>query len=133
MYKYYRIIRLADTDAAGVVYFTQMLSFCHEAYEESLYAQGANLKIFLDEQTAVIPIVHADIDYYKPVFWGERVLIEVKPIQLSANSFEIDYQIFTDNVAPVQIAIANTKHVCINPLTRKRIPLPEVMINWLRA
>lgn len=133
MHRYYRVIRLADTDAAGVVYFAQILSLCHEGYEDSLDKLGVNLKNYLDKLSAVIPIVHADIDYYKPMFWGDRVVIELKPIQLSVNSFEIDYQILTDNPTPQQIAVANTKHVCINSLTRKRIALPESMVQWLRS
>ncbi|MDJ0549913.1 MAG: 1,4-dihydroxy-2-naphthoyl-CoA hydrolase, partial [Microcystis aeruginosa] len=32
---YERLIYLADTDAAGVVYFAHLLSICHEAYEFS--------------------------------------------------------------------------------------------------
>ena len=37
---YHRTIRFADTDAAGVVFFPNYLTICHEAYEESLAAAG---------------------------------------------------------------------------------------------
>ena len=133
MEQYTRVIRLADTDAAGVVYFAQVLSLCHEAYEDSLDKFGVNFKEYLDNFSTVIPIVHADIDYYKPMFWGDHIFIEIKPIQLSVNSFEIDYQIFSHNPTPQEIAVANTKHVCINYVTRKRTPLPESMVQWLRS
>ena len=45
-FEYPRTIRFADTDAAGVVYFAQILSICHEAYEASLQASGIELRQF---------------------------------------------------------------------------------------
>ena len=43
---YTRIVHLQDTDAAGVVYFVNVLAMCHEAYEASLVAFDINLKVF---------------------------------------------------------------------------------------
>ncbi len=43
---YYRTIHFSDTDAAGVVYFSTLLSICHEAYENSLQVAGIELKTF---------------------------------------------------------------------------------------
>ena len=34
------VVRFGDTDAAGVMHFHQLLRWCHEAWEESLEAQG---------------------------------------------------------------------------------------------
>lgn len=46
-YIYKRIIRFQDTDAAGVVYFANILAMGHEAYEASLNQVEINLKSFL--------------------------------------------------------------------------------------
>lgn len=46
-FTYNRTVRFQDTDAAGVVYFANVLGICHEAYEESLEASSINLKDFL--------------------------------------------------------------------------------------
>ncbi|MFS8118916.1 MAG: acyl-CoA thioesterase, partial [Microcoleus sp.] len=43
-FSYTRTVRFQDTDAAGVVYFANVLAMCHEAYEASLAASGINLK-----------------------------------------------------------------------------------------
>ena len=37
----HRVVRFGDTDAAGVMHFHQLLRWCHEAWEESLEAQGS--------------------------------------------------------------------------------------------
>lgn len=65
---YTRTVRFGDTDAAGVVYFANVLAICHEAYESSLAASGIDLKAFFSQGVIAIPIVHASIDFCVPCF-----------------------------------------------------------------
>ena len=126
-----RTVRFQDTDAAGVVYFANVLSICHEAYEASLAASGINLKSFFNNPTAAIPIIHASVDFLRPMFCGDKLLIHLTPQQLSENKFEIAYQIVAASSSEQQLAKAITKHVCINPITRTRTQLPEAITHWL--
>ena len=130
---YYRTIHFSDTDAAGVVYFAASLSICHEAYENSLQVAGIDLKTFFTSSEIAIPIVHADIDFYQPLFCGDRIQINLTPIQLNETEFEIKYQVFNENNLDKLIAKATTKHVSINPKMRKRTPLPLSIIQWLQS
>jgi 1,4-dihydroxy-2-naphthoyl-CoA hydrolase len=43
---YSRTIHFQETDAAGVVYFANLLALCHEAYEASLAEAGVDLRQF---------------------------------------------------------------------------------------
>lgn len=124
---YFRTVRLADTDAAGVVYFASLLSMCHETYEASLEEFNLSVRGFLQDGLA-LPIVHAEIDFFRPLFCGDRSEILITPRQLSENEFEIDYRVLVGSDC---IAIAKTRHVCINPNTRRREPIPELMVKWL--
>jgi 1,4-dihydroxy-2-naphthoyl-CoA hydrolase len=126
-----RTIRFQDTDAAGVVYFANVLSICHEAYEASLAASGINLKSFFNNPTAAIPIIHASVDFLRPMFCGDKLLIHLTPQQLGENKFEIAYQIVEASSSEQQLAKAITKHVCINSITRTRTQLPEAITHWL--
>ena len=126
-----RTVRFQDTDAAGVVYFANVLSICHEAYEASLAASGINLKSFFNNPTAAIPIIHASVDFLRPMFCGDNLLIHLTPQQLGENKFEIAYQIVAASSSEQQLAKAITKHVCINPITRTRTQLPEAITQWL--
>lgn len=121
---YFRNIYLADTDAAGVLYFAQGMSICHEAYEEWLKSKGLSLqKILLDNKFA-LPIVHSEIKFFKPIFCGDHLEIKLELDNLQATDFAIAYTIVKP-INPDQIlAKALTKHVCINPETRARIALP---------
>lgn len=127
---YQRTVRFQDTDAAGVVYFANVLAMCHEAYEESLAVSGINLKLFFTDSDVAIPIVHASVDFSRPMFCGDIVFIHLNPQQTGVDKFETNYRIVTgDNQ---QLAKAITRHVCINPVSRKRQDLPKEMIDWLQ-
>lgn len=128
---YQRTIRLSDTDAAGVVYFAHLLSICHEAYEEALENAGIPLKTLLDSKLTVIPIVHGEIDFYRPLFCGDRIIIKPNPQMLSQDSFEITYQVQLVTKEEHLFAQAKTRHVCINPTTRKRVEIPELIKKWI--
>ncbi|MGK7883761.1 MAG: acyl-CoA thioesterase [Crocosphaera sp.] len=128
---YYRTIHFSDTDAAGVVYFSTLLSICHEAYENSLQVAGIELKSFFTSSDIAIPIVHADIDFYQPLFCGDRIQVNLISTQLNATEFEINYQIFSENSLDKMLAQATTKHVSINSKIRKRSNLPSFIVKWL--
>jgi 1,4-dihydroxy-2-naphthoyl-CoA hydrolase len=122
-FSYEYLIQFRDTDAAGVVYFANILSICHVAYEASLIAVGIDLKLFVNNPEFAIPITHASADFFKPLYCGDRVTIELTPRLIDSCRFEITYQLGS--------ATAITKHVVIDPNTRKRQELPTILTNWL--
>lgn len=130
-FKYSRRVYLADTDAAGVVYFAKGMEICHEAYEESLATAGIALKQMLAEKTIALPIVRAEIDFFRPLFCGDRLSVCLNCDRLGDNEFAVNYQISTvDSLDKIAIA-AQTRHVCIDPQRRIRIDLPSSIIQWL--
>jgi len=158
-FTYERTIRLADTDAAGVVFFAKTLALCHEAYEAALDAAGCPVADFLGrESDTLIPIAKVSADYLRPLFCGDRIRITLRPTRLSEDSFAIDYEIVrlggsvrraalaervctplaagaTALVAaeprPKIAARAHTEHVCTSRSERARVPLPEKLSAWV--
>ncbi|GAP93996.1 acyl-CoA thioesterase [Leptolyngbya sp. NIES-2104] len=131
-FTYSRSIHFSDTDAAGVVYFANIFNFCHEAYEASLAASGIDLRSFFSGQEIAVPIVHAEVDFFKPMFCGDQITIALMPNLLKPSEFEISYHLF--NQAPHHpIAKALTRHVCIDPKTRSRQELLPVLLHWLNG
>jgi 1,4-dihydroxy-2-naphthoyl-CoA hydrolase len=127
---YRRVIHFCDTDAAGVVYFSNVLSICHEAYEASLVAANINLKVFFSNPAAAMPIVHAQVDFFCPLFCGDEINIALQPQQLSNEKFEISYQVL--GLDEQLIAKAITRHICINPISRTKQELSTEMLLWLQ-
>lgn len=132
-FDYLRRIYLSDTDAAGVVYFAKGLEICHQAYEESLTQGGISLKQMIEEGKTALPIVHAEIDFLRPLCCGDQIQISLVASLIDEREFAIAYQISPiDNLEQI-LAKAQTRHVCINPQIRQRIDLPVIILEWLKA
>jgi 1,4-dihydroxy-2-naphthoyl-CoA hydrolase len=129
-FNYNRTIRFSDTDAAGVVYFANVLSICHEAYEASLEASSINLKDFFSNISVAFPIVHADVDFFRPMFCGDKLVISLNPQKIGVDKFEVAYEIVVDDV---MVAKAITRHVCIEVSSRSKRELLGEIVKWLET
>lgn len=129
-FTYNRTVRFQDTDAAGVVYFANILAICHEAYEESLVTSSINLKEFFTNPSVAFPIVHANVDFFRPLYCGDNLVIRLMPQQLSADRFEIYYEVI---VGEVMAAKTMTRHVCLDTSSRTKRELPEQIKEWLET
>ena len=129
-FTYNRTVRFSDTDAAGVVYFANVLSICHEAYEASLEASSINIKDFFSNTSVAFPIVHADVDFFRPMFCGDKLIISLIPQKVGVDKFEIAYEIVVDDV---MVAKAATRHVCIEVGSRSKKELSGDIVKWLET
>ncbi len=129
-FTYNRIVRFQDTDAAGVVYFANILGICHEAYEESLRVSGIDLRTFFTNPTVISPIVHASVDFFRPIFCGDNLVINLFPQKLGLSKFEISYEISHNEVIAAK---AISRHVCIDVNTRSKLELPDEIKLWLNT
>lgn len=129
-FTYQRVVRFQDTDAAGVVYFANLLAICHEAYEASLMAAEIELQSFFRAETIAVPIVHAQIDFRQPLHCGDRLQVELTPRRTGTDQFEIDYSVFLEGRTK-PASQAQTRHVCIDPVTRQRQDLSPELVGWL--
>lgn len=133
-FMYTRTIRFQETDAAGVVYFANVLSICHEAYEASLIASGIDARLFFSKGELAVPIVHATVDFLKPMYCGDRISLQLTPTQVNDSTFEIRYSVFCAPSGQNEnrlVSQALTRHVCIDPQAKTRTALSSELLNWL--
>ena len=128
---YTRVIRFHETDAAGVVYFANILTLCHEAYEASLAEAGIDVRLFFGGGDLAVPVVHGSVDFRRPLHCGDEVAIALTPHALDDTSFEISYCL--TNAEQKAIATALTRHVCIDSTSRQRHPFSSDLARWLSA
>jgi Predicted thioesterase len=124
-----RQVFLADTDSAGVVYFASLLRLCHEVYELSLAEFGINLRQFCQSASLAIPITHAEIDFFQPIYAGDKLAISLSGQKLTSATFQLKYAICQHGGQLASRAL--TKHTCICPQTRHKIALPDQIDRWL--
>jgi 1,4-dihydroxy-2-naphthoyl-CoA hydrolase len=127
---YHRTIRLADTDAAGVVYFARTLSLCHEAYEDALAAAGVNLAELLGGEI-IVPIGKSEAEYLRPLRPCDKVRITVTPERLTDHSFAIRFEVIRIGTPEKVAARVRTEHVCTSPAKRARVPMPPSLAAWV--
>ncbi|MFT3781689.1 MAG: thioesterase family protein [Nibricoccus sp.] len=132
-FTYERTIHFADTDAAGVVFFPNYLSICHEAYEEALASAGIPVRAFFADQGVMIPVSKSSADYMRPLYCGDRVRVTLTPKLLNENSYVIDYELVRLGTVAKLAAQVHTAHVCIDSKARERTKLPPAILNWVQT
>ncbi len=128
---YSYLVQLRDTDAAGVVYFANLLAICHGAYESSLANAGLHLKTMVTSPVIAVPIIHASIDFQRPIYCGDRLQIILTPTLHSSNEFSISYRVCLADDQVVAKAV--TRHVALDSTTRRRCDLPQQIQDWIAA
>lgn len=88
------VVRFADIDHAGIVYYPRFLHYCHVAYEEFLEKRlGIPLKELLDERRVGFPTVKAEVDFVRPLRLGDRVSIAIDVTRLGESSVVMRYRL----------------------------------------
>ena len=126
MFLYRTQVRLKDTDATGVLYFTEQFRMALEAFEEFLKERGFSLKQLLDS-SYLMPIVHAEGDYFAPLIVGDELEISLKVAKLGTSSVTLECS-FYDPHRKMDVGKVRIVHVVVDK--EKRIPLP--IPNFLR-
>ncbi|MBD2579195.1 thioesterase family protein [Oscillatoria sp. FACHB-1406] len=128
---YSRTVRLADTDAAGVIYFANVLNICHEAYEQALIVAEIALGTMILDFGVALPIAHSACDFLQPIAWGDILQVSVALRELRDRSFELAYEVRLSSERLAANAI--TRHVCICAQTRRKQALPDAIAQALRS
>jgi len=131
-FTYGRTIRFADTDAAGVVFFPNYLAICHEAYEESLAADGIGLQTFFGEHAVVVPVSRSQAEYLRPLTCGEKIRVTLAPASLGPDSYAINFELHRLGPPEKLVARVRTEHVCISSRSRERHVLPAAIAAWIQ-
>ncbi len=129
-FSYHRTVHFRDTDAAGVLYFANLLAICHEAYEASLTAAGVDLGKFFDASETAVPITYTQAEFLRPLRCGDQIEVSLVPGLINPSEFEMQYQV-AQFKSKALAGRALTRHVCIDVVTRKRQPLTSELIQWL--
>ncbi len=123
MYTYQHKIKLHETDAAGILFFSHQLRYVHDAYESLLEHIGFGFAELIRKKDYFLPIVHVESDYKLPLFVADVIDIQVTVESIGTTSFTFAYQILS--AKNELVGTAKTVHVTIDKKTRKKIPLPS--------
>lgn len=129
-YHYDRTIRMADTDASGVIYFANMQKIAVETFEDFLLSAGIELASLMLAGPLLVPIVHVEADYLAPVYIGEQLRVEMKLSKIGVTSFTLKYNIFSSEHDLV-VATLTMTHVVTARESKKSVPIPQELLSIL--
>ncbi|MBW1677610.1 MAG: acyl-CoA thioesterase [Deltaproteobacteria bacterium] len=124
-FKTRRVIRLKDIDAAGVIFFVNYFVFAHDTYELFLEEIGYSLRRIIEQESFLLPIVHAKSDYHQMIKLEDEITIVLNVNKIGRTSFTLVYDYFLENQELV--GSVKTVHVCVDKTTLKKRPIPEEM------
>lgn len=114
-------IYLADTDAAGILFYPQLFRLAQQTFELYLSAKELNLKQLIQDDL-LMPVVHAQADYRAPLYLGDSIEIHMGLHRLGRRSLILDYQFSRD---AQKVAFAQVTHVYLKKDTFSATEWPE--------
>jgi 1,4-dihydroxy-2-naphthoyl-CoA hydrolase len=134
-YEHQLRVRFHHTDPAGIVFFANILVYCHEAYEEMLRAGGTPLEEIIQSGEQALPIGHAEATFKRPFRAGQLVTVRVTVGRIGDRSFRVDYDLFGEK--ELHLATAGTVHVAVDPRTGRStglaLPLRQLLEKYQAA
>lgn len=128
-FEIHRTIRLGDTDAAGRVFVAHYIRLAHDAYEEWLSIAGIEMADCISGKLPILPIVHVEADFARPVSISDILSIQVLGVQSGASSFETQYKFLNEEHEVA--AEVRMKHVAVEAATGQSIALPQTLVDLL--
>lgn len=119
-----RVVRMHDTDATGVIYFTHAFRYACDSFEEALESSGFALKREFEAGELAFPIVAASSQYFAPLRLCQRVKIELFLESMGQKSFSLLSKIFFDKESVLACQVAIT-HACVSKKTQKSCKIPD--------
>lgn len=131
MYIYKTKIKLYHTDAANLIFYSNLFNLAHECYEEFMENSGFSILKIIDEGKIMIPVVHAEADFIKPIRLGDSIEIQLTLFSTGKSSYKLDYNFY--NEYKEKVAFARIAHVVVSVKDRKPMKIPEELFKNLET
>jgi len=123
MYTLQTSVKLHDTDAAGLLFFTNQFKMAHDAYEGFMEQIGFGFARIFQVEDFLLPIVHAEADYKARLQVGDRLTIQLTVEKIGDSSFVLLCDL--SDAGGKSVGIVRTVHVCTDKGSGKKRSLPD--------
>ena len=116
-------VRFGHVDPAGIAYYPRIFDYIHEAFEE-LWEHHVGVRYYslIGEQRLGFPLVHSDVDFRRPVRFGDRPLVRITCFKLGRSSLGLRYLYELDDAVCLDARMITAS---IDLDTLKSIAMPE--------
>lgn len=116
-------IRYAETDAAGIVYYGNYLTFFEVGRVEYLRAVGPGYASW-EDRGIVAAVIAASVRYVAPARFDDLLTICTRVSELGKVRFQFEYEIWREDDSTL-IASGHTEHVLLRHGSLRPIRIPE--------
>ena len=85
-----------DTDAGGVVYHSNYISFFERARTEWLRSLGYELDVLSEEQHVIFVVKALNCDYLRPALFNDELFVSAEILKLGNTSITFEQKIFRE-------------------------------------
>lgn len=122
-----RLVRFHDVDAARTMFFARYFDWASEVYIAQLMAHGVDVPGMLTRQELAVPLRHVEASYRAPLFFGDRVVVELVAVDLGTTSFSLGFRVRAEDDPAKHHAYVQTVHVCIDPRSFRPVEVPAAV------
>lgn len=119
-------IKLYQTDAAGILFYSHIFTIAHDAYDVFLDKIGFTISDILNHSDYRLPYIHAEADYFFPLTAGDAIQIRLNVERIGTTSYTIIYSFFDNNEKLA--AFVKTVHVVTDKKSKKKMKIPEDLL-----
>lgn len=124
-----QVISLRHTDAAGLLYAPRLLEMAQDAFEALQSAAGVSLRERLGGSGPILPTVHCEADFLRPIRLGDEIAVEVRLERRGRRSFTLAYRFRAPSGE--EAARGATVHVAMDRATGTSTELTDGMVRIL--
>lgn len=85
-------VRFGHVDPAGIAYFPRIFDYVHDVFEEVWERHvGQRYYHLLLERKIGFPLVHSDVDFKRPLRFGDRPAVRVTCFRLGRSALGLRY------------------------------------------
>jgi len=117
-------IAFGDTDPAGLVYFPNILHYCHIAMER-LFAEHCNREYstLIRDADLGFPTVRSDAEFMVPLVYGDTIRVEIETLVIGNSSVKLQYSMWR-TADEVLCSRVQQVHVAMNLSSRRSTLIP---------
>jgi acyl-CoA thioester hydrolase/1,4-dihydroxy-2-naphthoyl-CoA hydrolase len=123
-------VKFRDGDPAQIMYFGNLFSFAHDAFEEFIVAAGYAWSEWFRGGDLMIPIRHAESNFLAPFTVGQTYDIAVTVAQIRDTSFQMKYVFTKDGRKHAELTMV---HAILDAKKMSKAELPAQMRERLTA
>ena len=129
MFIYNTKINFYECDPAGILFFARIFNICHSAYE-AMISEFQLEEDYWENDDYVVPIIHSEASYHKPIKYSDQVRIKITINQLRESSFELIYE--CRNESDELCTKVKTVHVFVDKGNWKKKKMSNKIFNELQ-